>query len=46
MRSRIFSDADRATLFRTLREMMRNVYRVAQEAAPILDWLQMLTTAL
>jgi DNA-binding MarR family transcriptional regulator len=31
------SDADRATLFRILREMMLNVYHVAREAAPILD---------
>jgi DNA-binding MarR family transcriptional regulator len=31
------SDADRAALFRILREMMRNVYHVAREAAPILD---------
>ena len=30
-------DADRATLFRVLRQMMRNVYHVAREAAPILD---------
>ena len=30
-------EADRATLFRVLRQMMRNVYHVAREAAPILD---------
>ena len=31
------SDAERATLFRVLHRMMRNVYREAREAAPILD---------
>ncbi len=31
------SDGDRATLFRILRDMMRNVYQVAREAAPLLD---------
>ena len=31
------STADRAALFRVLRHMMRNVYRVAREVAPILD---------
>ena len=31
------SDGDRATFFRILREMMRNVYQVAREATPLLD---------
>ena len=31
------SDGDRATFFRILREMMRNVYHVARESAPLLD---------
>jgi DNA-binding MarR family transcriptional regulator len=31
------SDSDRATFFRILRDMMRNVYRVARESAPLLD---------
>jgi DNA-binding MarR family transcriptional regulator len=31
------SDADRTAFFRILREMMRNVYQVAREAAPLLD---------
>jgi DNA-binding MarR family transcriptional regulator len=30
-------DGDRSTLFRILREMMRNVYQVARETAPLLD---------
>jgi DNA-binding MarR family transcriptional regulator len=31
------SAADRTTFFRILRQMMRNVYHVAREAAPLLD---------
>jgi DNA-binding MarR family transcriptional regulator len=31
------SDGDRTAFFRIIREMMRNVYRVARESAPLVD---------
>lgn len=31
------TEADRATLFRVLRQMMRNVYHVARETVPVLE---------
>jgi DNA-binding MarR family transcriptional regulator len=31
------SDSDRAAFFRILHELMRNVYRVARESAPLID---------